>query len=401
MAAKKTSIVPFVAKKYLKFDKSQPFISITAILAFLGVTIGVAVLLTAMGIMNGFDNDFRKKLFTMNYPLTVRSIYSDTIQPEVLEKLKVKFPDYQFSPFIRTQGIAKKGDFMEGVIVFGVNKDEESLVNEVFKNAVEGVDIKRFEAVVGKGLKEEFYLSKGERLMVVFTQSEPVGFASTPLMKRFKTEHSFESGLIAYDKAYIYVNLEDLKRVLKMDSFNGIHILSPTPMEDIKALKEFLNEEYSIVGWWEQNGNFFSALELEKKTLFLVLMLIILVASLNIITSLLMTVMNRRREIALLLSLGATKAEVKKIFFIIGSVIGVLGVFVGGLLGGFSLWVLKNYEVVSLPADVYGTSKLPIDLSGGDFFAVIAGALIIVVISSYYPAKKASEVDVLGVLRNE
>ncbi|MCV6608397.1 MAG: FtsX-like permease family protein, partial [Campylobacterales bacterium] len=228
-----------------------------------------------------------------------------------------------------------------------------------------------------------------------------VGFASTPLMKRFKTQHTFESGLIAYDKAYIYVDIGDLRRILKLDSFNGIHISSPNPMEDIKEIKEFLKGEYSVVGWWEQNGNFFSALELEKKALFLVLMLIILVASLNIITSLLMTVMNRRREIALLLSLGATKAEVKKIFFIIGSIIGVVGVFVGGIIGGISLWVLKNYEIVSLPADVYGTSKIPIDLSSGDFFAVIIGALIIVIFSSYYPAKKASEVDVLGVLRNE
>ncbi|MCV6608332.1 MAG: ABC transporter permease, partial [Campylobacterales bacterium] len=172
------SIIPFVAKKYLKFDKAQPFISITAVLAFLGVTIGVAVLLTAMGIMNGFDKDFRKKLFTMNYPLTVRSIYSDTIPPHVLSDLKEKFPKYTFSPFIRTQGIAKKGDYMEGVIIFGVSKKSESAINEVYKKAVEGKQLKRFEAVVGKGLKEDFYLADGERLMVVFTQSEPVGFAS-------------------------------------------------------------------------------------------------------------------------------------------------------------------------------------------------------------------------------
>ncbi len=395
------SIIPFVARKYLKFDKSQPFISITAILAFLGVTVGVAVLLTAMGIMNGFDNDFRKKLFTMNYPLTIRPIYMDDISLETLDKLKNKFPDFKFSPFIRTQGIAKKGDYMEGVIVFGVDKESESAINEVYKKAVEGKNLGRFEAVVGKGLKDEFYLADKERLMVVFTQSEPVGFASTPLMKRFKTDLTFESGLIAYDKAYIYVNLEDLKKILKKDSFNGIHILSPNPMEDIKELKKLLHGEYSVVGWWEQNGNFFSALELEKKALFLVLMLIILVASLNIITSLLMTVMNRRREIALLLSLGATKQEVKKLFFIIGTIIGVFGVFIGGILGSISLWVLKNYDIVSLPADVYGTSRLPIDLGTGDFFSVILGALIIVVVSSYYPAKKASEVDVLGVLRNE
>ncbi len=397
----KKSIVPFIAKKYLKFDKSQPFISITALLAFLGVMVGVAVLLVAMGIMNGFDKDFRKKLFTMNYPLTIRPIYGSSMENDLLQKLQREFPNMKFSPFLRSQGVAKRGDFMEGVIVFGVDRELEMAINEIYEMAVGDKEIEPFEAVIGGVLKDEFYLSSSDKLMIIFTQSTPVGFASTPVMKRFTTAHEFNSGLIAYDKAYVYVNLQDLKKVLRKDSFNGIHVSSPKPMEDIKELQKFLGEEFSIVGWWQQNGNFFSALELEKKALFLVLMLIILVASLNIISSLLMTVMNRRREIALLLSLGATKKEIKKIFFIIGSVIGVLGVLCGAGLGGIGIWILSNYEVVSLPADVYGTTKIPMELSLEDFLSVVFGAFVIVLLSSYYPAKKASEVDVLSVLRNE
>lgn len=394
-------IVPFLVKKYLKFDKTQPFISITAILAFLGVMIGVAVLLIAMGIMNGFDKDFRKKLFTMNYPLTIRPLYTSTIDENVLLRLQKEFPSMKFSPFLRAQGIAKRGDFMEGVIVFGVEKDLEAEINDVYKMAVDGKKLGRFEAVIGGTLKDEFLLTDQDKLMIVFTQSTPVGFASSPVMKRFKTSLSFNSGLVAYDKAYIYVNLQDLKKVLRKESFNGIHVYSDKPMEDIKKIEKFLKEEYSIIGWWQQNGNFFSALELEKKALFLVLMLIILVASLNIITSLLMTVMNRRREIALFLSLGGTKKEVKQIFFLIGMIIGVVGVLSGAALGGLGIWVLTNYELISLPADVYGTTKIPMELSTQDFFSVVFGAFFIVLFSSYYPAKKASEVDVLSVLRNE
>ncbi|HLD24211.1 MAG TPA: FtsX-like permease family protein, partial [Sulfuricurvum sp.] len=147
--------------------------------------------------------------------------------------------------------------------------------------------------------------------------------------------------------------------------------------------------------------NFFAALKMEKMSLFIVLMLIILIAAINIISSLLMTVMNRRSEIALLISLGASKAEVKRVFLVLGIVIGVLGITTGAILGFLGMWVLGTFEIISLPADVYPTSTLPLDLSVIDFFSIIIGAFVIVLLSAWYPAKKASEVDVLTVLRNE
>jgi putative ABC transport system permease protein len=130
-------------------------------------------------------------------------------------------------------------------------------------------------------------------------------------------------------------------------------------------------------------------------------MLIILVASLNIISSLLMTVMNRRHEIALLLSLGASKKEIKKTFFTLGITIGGSGIFFGTLLGLLGLFILGHFDIITLPADVYGTSKLPLDLSWIDFASIITGAIGIVLFSSYYPAKKATEVDILQTLRHE
>ena len=155
------------------------------------------------------------------------------------------------------------------------------------------------------------------------------------------------------------------------------------------------------IGWWQQNGNFFSALALEKRALFIVLMLIILVASLNIISSLLMTVMNRRHEIALLLSLGASQSEIKRSFFALGASIGGSGIVFGLILGLFGVWLLGNFDIVSLPADVYGSAKLPMELSIMDLLFIIMGAVVIVAFSSYYPAKKAAQIDVLQTLRNE
>ncbi|MGP1560795.1 MAG: ABC transporter permease [Helicobacteraceae bacterium] len=394
-------LVFFIVRKYLHFDKTQPFISITAILAFLGVVVGVAVLMNAMGIMNGFDKDFREKLFTMNYPITVRSRVGAGIDLDLLVRLEKAFPDMQFSPYLRSGAIAKKADFMEGVIVYGVLAQKERAINKVFKAASPSADLPPFGALIGQGLKSDFFMANNEKILLIFTQSAPLGFASTPTMKNFTASGEFKSGLSAYDKAIVYVRYEDLARVLRKNSFNGIHIFSPKPMEDLAKVRAFLGGDFRAIGWWEQNGNFFSALELEKKALFLVLMLIIMVASLNIITSLLMTVMNRRREIALFLSLGGTARQVKAIFFIIGTAIGVLGIVFGSLLGALGVWILGNYEIVSLPIDVYGTSKIPMDLSIGDFLSIVLGALFVVLVSSYYPAKKAAQVDVLSVLRNE
>ena len=184
------------------------------------------------------------------------------------------------------------------------------------------------------------------------------------------------------------------------NTYDGIHIYSSNPQKDILALQESY-PQMRIIGWWEQNGNFFAALALEKRALFIVLMLIILVASLNIISSLLMTVMNRRREIALLLTMGASPKEIKKTFLYLGNFIGISGIICGSVLASIILFVLANFPIISLPADVYGSSKLPLELSLNDLLAILIGSFMIVFLSSYYPAKKATQINPLEVLRNE
>lgn len=400
---KQHGLVGFIVRHYLRFDPAQPFISIAAWLAFLGVGIGVMVLIVAMAIMNGFDREFREKLFVMNYPITLQPRFSDTMDIAVLEALQKQFPEFHFSPFVRAQAISRRGSLMEGNIVFGVDFARERRVNKVVDRALSRDRYEPFEALVGQGLYEHFDLKAGEKLLLVFTRTQPIGLSMTPVMKRFSVADTFESGLIAYDKAYFYVRLEDLRAVLGLaaDRIHGIHIHSPNPMRDLGQIKALLGPEIAAVGWWEQNSNFFSALELEKRALFLVLMLIILVASLNIVSSLLMTVLSRRKEIALLLSLGASRGEIQRIFFLLGSVIGIGGIVLGSGLGALLLWVLANFDVISLPADVYGTSRLPLELSGWDLSGILLGALIIVLFSSWYPAKKASGIDALDTLRHE
>ena len=397
------SIVPYLVKRFLRFDNDQPFIFLSALLAFLGITLGVMVLLIAMALMNGFDKEFKKKLTIMNYPLTVIPKFYGAVNESLLLDLETKFPDLSFSPYVQSAVMARNGTKLEGGYIFGVNFKDEAKVNTILAEAIKNSKFSKFDVLIGKSLKDEFNLYVDDRLMYIFTHVEPGGLSITPKIKRFKVKGIFDSGLSAYDKAYSYTTLASMQAMLHIPSnqYDGIHIFSNDPHADILKIKEILPVSVSVKGWWEDNVNFFAALELEKASLFIVLMLIILIAAINIISSLLMTVMNRRSEIALLLSLGATTGEIKKVFLYLGVVIGVGGILSGIVFGMSGLWVLSTFDIVSLPKDVYPTTTLPLDLSMQDFFLIVSGAFLIVIASSYYPAKKASEVDILTVLRNE
>ncbi|WP_321311193.1 ABC transporter permease [Halarcobacter sp.] len=397
-------LVNFIVKKYLKFDKKNPFISISAILAFLGVAIGVMVLIISMAIMNGTAKEFESKLFTMNYPLSIYPKFQKSINKKLLQDLQKEFPNLQFSAYLSSQVILQSGENMNGGIIFGVNPEDESKINSIYKKAAENQNLNKYDIIIGKGIEENLYVQQGDKVTLYFTSLNPTGLSMLPKMKRFTFKNSFESGLHAYDKAYVYTSIEALQTILRKDkdSFDGIHVYSKNAMKDIKKLDEYLLPYgVGIVGWWQQNGNFFAAMEMEKRALFIVLMLIILVASLNIISSLLMTVMSRRKEIALLLSMGATTKEIKYIFLKLGTIIGFSGIISGIVLGFTGMWLLDTFNIISLPADVYGTSKLPLDLSTIDFISIVIGAIVIVFLSSYYPAKKATNIDVIDVLRNE
>ena len=391
-----------IIKHYLKYDKENPFIFISAMLAFLGIAAGVMVLMIAMGIMNGTQKEFSKKLFVMNYPLTILPLAEDTVNDTLIASLSKQFPSLQFSPYYTTQVITKNDGAVQGSLLYGVDAQKEAAINHIFKEA-KGTAKSKFRVVVGEGLSYEMNARVGDKVTLYFSEQQAIGFGTMPLQKRFVVDGIFKSGLKAYDKAIMYTTLEAFEKLLKRTpgSYDGLHVYTQNPIDKIEAIKAALPEMVVIEGWWQQNGNFFAAMEMEKKALFLVLLLIILVASLNIISSLLMTVMSRRREIALMRTLGATKTEIKAIFFRLGLVIGSAGIVAGTLLGGLGIWILTTFDLISMPEDVYGTSKLPVDLTMGDFGFIIIGTSIIILLSSLYPAKKASQTDPLVVLRNE
>lgn len=402
----------FLVSKYLRFDKTQPFISITAILAFLGVGVGIMVLIVAMAIMEGMIRHFEERLFVMNYPLTIFATQRNAVNSALLADLESKFPHLKFSPYLRSQGAAKLGSNLNAGLIFGVDWEREMAINKVLREKNENLTFTKNTIILGERAIRNATLNSilnsapvgiGSKVTIIFTQLQATGIALTPQMRRFSLDGVFSSGLNAYDEGYMFVDIGELQKIRGVDSrvYDGIHIYSANPTSDIEALKSALPSGVGIVGWWQQNGNFFSAIALEKRALFIVLMLIIIMASLNIISSLMMVIMTRRREIALLLSLGASKADIRKTFFWLGNAIGFSGIIFGVIMAGVVLFLLSTFPIISLPADVYGSSKLPLHLSAVDFALIIFGGIAVVLLSSFYPSKKAAQINPLATLRSE
>jgi putative ABC transport system permease protein len=398
-----TTFVSTFVRHYLRYARDNPFIFISTLLAFLGISAGVMVLMIAMGIMNGTYTQFKDRLFVMNYPLTVTS-YGKGVSLATIDAVAEAFPHLKLSPYYTTQVITKNEESLQGCMVFGVDFDQEASINKVLRKTLTNFPAQTpYRMIVGDGLAVEMGVKKGDKLTLYFSEQQAIGLGTIPLQKRFMIDGIFDSGLQAYDKAIIYTTHDALRKLLdrNVSLYDGVHIYSKDAMTDIKKIRAILPDDLDIQGWWQLNGSFYSAMELQKKALFLVLLLIILVASLNIISSLLMTVMSRRSEIALMRTLGAGKKEIYIIFFRLGLIIGGMGIAAGTLLGWLGIWILKTFDLISLPPDVYGDTRLPVDLLWSDFGSILLGASLIIVLSSLYPARKAAATDPLHVLRNE
>ncbi len=402
-SASSQGFVALFVRHYLRYDPDNPFIFISTLLAFLGIATGVMVLMIAMAIMNGTYTQFKEKLFVMNYPLTITS-FDRGVDQATIDAIAEAFPHLKLSPYYTTQVIAKNDEAIQGSVVFGVDWEQEAAINPVLARALPDTPSPtRYRTIIGDGLSVELGVHTGEKLLIYFSEQQAAGLVNIPLQKRFIVDGIFDSGLAAYDKAIIYTTQAALRTLLKRPEglFDGVHIYSEDAMRDIDRIRAMLPDDLDIQGWWQQNGSFYAAMELDKKALFLVLLLIILVASLNIISSLLMTVMSRRSEIALMRTLGASRAMIRTIFYRLGLIIGGAGILTGAALGWLGIWVLKTFDLITLPPDVYGDTKLPVDLLWSDFGLILLGAALIVLLSALYPARKAAATDPLHVLRNE
>ncbi len=407
------SFETFLSFRYLKAKRKQGFISIITWISILGIMIGVMALIVVLAVMNGFREDLMKKILGVNSHLLVMS-YEDGIRntEEVMEKsLKVEGVEFA-TPFVYSQVMIKNAGNISGAVLRGVDPDTVDKViniNSMIKG--ESVDILRHQdskakgIIIGTQLSRQIGALPGETVTLV----SPIG-KLTPLGRvsneqRFRVKALFESGMYEYDSSMIYMCLADARDFLSLGKeVTGIELRVRDIEKSDKigeSVRERLGYPYWTKDWKAMNRSLFSALKLEKVTMFVILIMIVLVGALNIISSLVMLVMEKTRDIAILRTMGASSRSIMYIFIYQGLFVGVIGTFLGLFSGSFLCHLLAKYKFIKLPPDVYYINTLPVRMEWLDVGLIVSISIIISFLATIYPSWQASRVNPVETLRYE
>ncbi len=391
----------FLALKYIKSSKGkEKFISFSSLMSVLGIIVGVAALIIVMGVMNGFDNELEKKIIDVNPHVLVKNTsgvfpYNKKLLHTIAHLRGVKL----VYPLLVTQGMISANGYSSGVVINGLEIKKN---NPVFKYIIKG-SIKKKGVVLGYELAKMLDVTVGDRVRIIlpFGKTTPFGFA--PLSFTETITGFFKSGMYDYDSSFVYLSLNEIWSKTNMKGL--INTIAVNLKEPFKAdkftnrLNPLLPYKFYASNWMELNYNFFTALKLEKIAMFIILTLVIIVAAFNITSSLMMLIMEKTKDVAILRSFGATSKNIKNIFIKQSAIIGVVGVLIGDALGILLSLLLKKYHFIELPKTVYYITTIPVDINGLYIAGITLLSFTLVILSSLYPAHKASKLDIIEVLR--
>jgi len=415
----------FIGFRYLRAKRKQTFISINTIISTVGIFLGVAALIIVLAVMNGFEGELREKILGVNSHIVLMQFDGGMENYHaVMRRVNGIEGVAASTPFVYGQAMVKKNDRVSGVQIRGIDPESASSVMTLGK-MVEGdinfLDNDRKEGdksalpllVVGAELARNLGLHEGDETEIILPMGVSTPMGTVPRLKTFRVAGIFESGFYEYDASLALMPLKECKNFLNMgDGVTGIGIkVADADHADVIAdvIETQLGYPFRARTWMEMNKNLFSALKLEKRVMFIILSLIVLVAAFNIIITLIMSVMEKTRDIAVLKSMGATGASIMKIFMIQGLVIGAVGTLLGcagGSLIALNLeattaFIEKLFGFKVLPQDVYYLSELPSQVNFGDVGVIVVLAMAICFAASIYPAWKASRLDPAEALRYE
>jgi lipoprotein-releasing system permease protein len=410
----------FVSYRYLKAKRKQTFISIITFISMGGVALGVMALIVVLAVMSGFENDLKNKILGLNSHALVLSWDNAIGNYEQLARQVESVPGVTAAtPFILTQVMMSAGGQVTGAVLRGIDIRSAPKVialNRIIKKGswkaleepppTEGHGEPGLPGIIlGQELARALGLSLNDTLSVISPLGELTPLGRVPKMRPFRLVGTFESGMFEYDSSIAFVSLSQAQAFLGLgEKVTGLEIKTRDvyqAAEIAQAVQKKLGFPYWTKDWMRMNKNLFSALKLEKLVMFIILTLIILVAAFNIVASLIMVVMEKTKDIAILKSMGATGPSIMKIFMLEGIIIGSVGTALG-LIGGVGLCqILERYHFIKLPSDVYYISSLPVLMKGWDLLTIVISALGISLIATLYPAWQASRLDPAEAIRYE
>ncbi len=402
----------FIALRYLRTKKKHRGISVNTLISTGGVAVGVMALLVVLSVMSGFHEDLQRKILGVNAHVVILDYRGAMRDYEnVTEKLKGDKDIVSSAPFIMGQVLVSSGKRAHGVFLRGINPELERKTTDIGRFMKEG----KLESlnskgetpgiIIGKELASSMGVFEGDTINVLSPIGKIGPLGMLPKIKEFRVVGIFEVGMFEYDSNLVLTSLGAAQQFFDMKGeVTGIQLRladiyrAPVVREEMEKKLGF---PFYAKDWMQMNKNLFSALKLEKFAMFIILVLIILVASFNIVSTLIMNVIEKKREIAILKAMGATDKGIMTIFVLQGLLIGLLGTIIG-VTGGYLLcYVLNTYQIIKLPADVYYLSHLPVKTKLSDFVAVSLSAIIISLLATIYPAWQAAKLNPVEPLRYE
>jgi len=408
----------FIGLRYIRAKRKSHFVSFIAFISIAGVALGVFALIVVLSVMNGFGNELRDRTLSMTSHATI-SGYDGYVRDwkTVLEKAEKEDEVVAAAPYIRKEVMLSNGRRVSGSLVRGIQPEMESKVSLVESKMISGslYDLKAGEygIVIGRELANSLGVYEGDRITVITPQASITAVGVMPRLRRFRVVGVFEVGMHQYDSAMAYIHLDDAAKLFSYkDKINGVR-LKLTDLFDApritRKIENNFGEDYWVKDWSQQHKNFFRALQTEKTVMFIILLLMVSVAALNIVSTLMMTVTDKESDIAILRALGMRPSSIMVIFIIQGAFIGLFGTLIG--VGAGVPVALNVFEIVSwleqlfstdfLPSDVYYISDIVADVKASEVVTYALSAFAVTILATIYPAWRASRTLPAEALRYE
>lgn len=403
----------FVALRYLFSRRKQTFIYIISLMSILGVALGVGALVVVLGVYNGLTTDMRDKILGANAHAIVMAHTPDAFEhaPDVAERAREARHVTGATPFIYSEVMLSSGRGVKGIILRGIDpKSAASVVTmlqQLRAGSVADLELDGTPGIIiGDELARRLGLIPGSRVNMLSSSGESSASGFKPRIRPFIVRGVFKTGMYEYDSSLAFVSLAAARDTLGLpDGFlTGVEVT----VDDLFAadaiaaqLGATLGYPFYVRHWMEMNANLFAALKLEKIGMFILLTMVVLIGSFSIVTSLVMLVMEKTRDIAILMSMGATRRTIRRIFMLQGTIIGLTGTLLGYVMGLSLGWALKRYQFIKLPENVYTLDHLPIIITLPDVLIIGASAMLLCFLATLYPARQASRLEPAEALRYE
>ena len=408
-----TKVERLISSRNLRPKKKEGFLKIISIFSFLGIMLGVAILIIVMSVMNGFKIELTNKILGLN-PHIVIQPNGFNIDDKYISRIENNFKDISVSKTYSGEGIIINNEQAKGVIFKGINNKEKKIKEFLEKNIVSG-NLKKFKknyVIIGSELAFNLDLNEGDRINLMSSAFVATPLGSLPKQETFNIAGIFNTGFVEFDQNIIFLTTEDALSIFDKDTKDQnleIYLKDPLQANVYKKQIQKFNQNYFIYTWSDLNKSFFSALKVERNVMFIILTLIIIVAAFNIISGLTILIKNKTKEIAILKTLGLNNTSIKKSFFLTGFTIGffatisgiILGILFSSNIEKVRIFLTTVFKLEIFPSDIYFLEELPSEINLYSIFIIFILSLLVSAIASYIPARHISKMKTFRALKYE